>query len=377
VVGPAVRAYGQAMRRRSGILTAAAVLAGCALAPAARADFYPYGPEDLITSRTGPYPPGLNNGVPRTGVERAYKGPRVFVRGYSTNSDTYQCAKDDEQVNGWVAVANDLLSNKRSFTSTSTAYLGQAPPYSVTTTNWSEGGVNLRVVSACTPDPNAFPYHLSYGPYNYAWIASLWSGAADYVKLVRTAFKWDAAGTRAVRAAPSPPALAPLVPAAAPSGNRYALRNGVTTLDLTFRQPRGDRRPPAIYYSTQPATAGCEAQRMPVTVVDGFGTLHLVLHCHGLQPGASAKLLVRPAIRRTFLLRRGSGSGRIHLDKPPGRVAPLVFLGAGSAPCTITRNGLRLARRTMDLRIEGRCGAVQPGARGELAVGGLIAADRP
>lgn len=51
--------------------------------------------------------------------------------------------------------------------------------------------------------------------------------------------------------------------------------------------------------------------RMPVTVNDGFGTLHLVLRCSGLRPAATAKLLVRPAIRRTFRLRGGSGSGHV------------------------------------------------------------------
>lgn len=353
----------------------AAVLAS--LAPAVRADTYRATDADLITSVFG------------DGHDSAYKGPRVFVQGQSVNRDTYECAHFtpgvsgpvSEKMNNWVAVADDLQTSNLSFTSTGNlSPIGSAgPSVSVITWNWSDTTAHIRVVTSCTNNIDGFPTHYSYGDYNRAWVAGLKAGSPDFVCLVHSAFWFSTCGRpadqRAFAAATAP--IEPVTPAARPAGNTFALRNGSNTLALSFRHPRTSLRPPAICYSTSPAKARCVARRLHVPVSNGHGYVQLVLRCAGLKPGASAKLRIRPAIRRTFRLRQGAGSGHVHLDKPPGSVKPLVFLGTrpATAPCTIRSRQTRMASRTMDLRIVGHCGRVKPGTVGELAVGGLLAED--
>lgn len=346
-----------------------AMVAASVLSAGASANVYPASDADLVAS----------NGDD----ERAYKGPRVYVQGQSPNSDSFQCARQKtEYANNMVAVADDLQTTKLSFTSTSTlSLLGYGNYVAVITWNWSDTTAHIRVVTSCTEDVDRYPGASTYGDYYRSWLASLTAGTPNYVCLAREAFRWSTCGLppgrRAFAALAAPTPLAPLTPASRPGGNTYALANGTNTLAMAFRQPRGSLRPPAIYYSTRPAAARCVAQRLHVPVSNGYGYLELKLQCAGLKPGATAKLRLRPAIRRTFRLRAGDGAGRVHLDKPPGAVEPLVFLGThpATAPCRIRSRRLRMASRTLDLRIVGHCGRVKPGTRGELAVGGLIAED--
>lgn len=350
-------------------------LALLSLAPDVRADAYVGA--DLITSRDN------NDAYPGvTYHEWVYKGPRVFVQGQSINRDTYQCAPwGGQNANNWVAVADDTETSGLSFTSTGTSNVSDSRQYyAVITWNWSDTTAHIRVMTSCTDHSGVFPTTASYGDYLSRWTASLWAGKPDFVCLVNNAFKWGGCGgypaqQRSFRAVAPP--LVELTQVARPEGNTFALVNGSNSLDLIFRQPRGSLRPPAIYYSTTPANAGCAARRMGVPVNDGFGSVHLVLRCSGLRPGATAKLRIGPSIKRTFRLSKGTGSGRVHLDKPPGRVRPLVYVGTrpATAPCTVRSRRTHMARRTVDLRITGHCDRVTHGTRGELFVGGLLAED--
>ncbi len=369
---------GRRARTVAGVVGALALMAP----PTASATTYKATAADLITARYG------------NGTDWAYKAPRVFVQGQSINRDSYECAATPanaraQTMNNWVLVPDDLGSSDLSFTSTGNlSPIGSAgPTVTITTWNWSDTTAHVRVVHSCTNSIDAFPTTWSYGNYYRRWLTSLAAGKPDFKCLVSNAFYWNTeacatagvpAEGRGARAAASAP-LAPLVPVASPGGNVYALENGINRLAMTFRHPSASRRPPVFYYSTRPASAGCEARRMHVPVNRGFGYLHLVLRCSGLRTGATAKLTLRPAIRRTFPLREGRGVGRIRLDKPPGTVKPLVFVSTRSAavPCDIRSRQVRMARRTVDLRIDGRCGRVPRGARGELAVGGLIAEKGP
>ena len=357
-------------RTRTYLLAIAATLAACAgLAPAARADYYPYQYSQVVTSRSKTYTLPFG-GESFYAEERAFKGPRVIVRGSTTNSDTYECPAN-QSVTNWMAVADDADSATRSYTSASTAILASpwGDSYRVTTTNWSSDDINIRVVSSCTNNLLAYPYFTeSLLEYIEDWIEGLLDDAPDWVALVLEAFAW---GTSSAHSAS---ADAPVQ--AQRGGNSFRLHNGTNRLALLFRHPRHSRRPPAFYLATNPADADCRSRRMHVPVIDGSGAALIELRCRGLKRGATARLTIRKGIRRTFRLHEGNGTVRIRLDKPPGTVEPLVHLSTrpANAPCRTLRHRLRLTRRKMDLRIDGRCGRAARGAIGALYVGGLLAA---
>lgn len=366
---------GRRLQTAVAAMSAIAVAVSWAHAPATRADTYRAKDADLITSHVDAY----------HDYEKAYKGPKVWVQGQSVNRDTYQCAhfdnemnyfKGDQIVNDWVAVPDDVQSSKLSFRSNGTFTVGTFAPYNtVYTWNWSDTTAHIRVITSCTNDNDAYPGYYTYGNYLEDWIASLWAGTPDFVCLVQEAFQWSGCGSPAVgRAARAVAPLGKVTQAARPEGNTFALVNGSNTLELRFRMPRTSLRPPAIYFSTKPAAADCVSRRMGVQVNDAFGYTHLVLRCSGLGTGATAQLKVRPGILRTFRLHEGKGSGRVHLDKPPGSVKPLVYVGTRppTTPCTIRSRKLRMARRTFDLRISSRCGHIAQHEVGELFVGGLL-----
>lgn len=355
---------------RSCVLAVAVSLAACAgLAPEARADYYRYDWTQEITERSKRYTI-WGTGEERHGYEVAYKGPRVIVRGSTTNSDTYECPGVDS-VSSWMAVADDPDSASRSFTSASTAAVASqlGGSYLVTTTNWSADDINIRVVSSCTNDWIAYPYFTkSLVEYLEDWVAGLLQGTPDWVALVVKSFAWFSSASRASSGE------APVQ--AERAGNVFRLRDGTNRLALSFRQSRHSRRPPAIYLATNPSAADCRARRLHVPVIDGSGAALIELRCHGLKRGATARVTIRKGIRRTFPLHEGKGTMHIRLDKPPGTVEPLVHLSTrpSNAPCRTVRHRLRLTRTTMDLRLAGRCGRAARDAVGALYVGGLLAA---
>ena len=275
-------------------------------------------------------------------------------------------------VSNWMAVAEDPDRASRSFTSTSTAAVASqvGGSYLVTTTNWSAGDINIRVVSSCTNDVIGYPYFTkSLVEYLADWVAGLLEGTPDWVALVVESFAWFS------RASHASSAEAPVQ--AERAGNVFRLRNGTNQLALGFEQSRHSRRPPAIYLATNPPDADCRARRLHVPVIDGSGAALIELRCRGLTRGATARVTIRKGIRRTFPLHEGRGTMHIRLDKPPGTVEPLVHLSTrpSNVPCRTVRHRLRLTRTTMDLRLAGRCGRAARDAVGALYVGGLLAAN--
>jgi hypothetical protein len=318
--------------------------------------------------------------------EIAWKGPRVIVRGNTTNSDYYYCIGADVPTR-WVAVADDADSANRSFTSTSDAYGANKfgySYYSVTTTNWSSSDINIRVVSACTDDlnGNTFPYVTgTFIDWLFPWIYHLFHpdaklpGQDEFDWLVQHALGWGSGGSASSATAGRARSTA----THRKGGRRFALRNGSNTVTLRFKQPKGSRRPPAIYLATQPAGAHCAARRMHTSVIDGVGSAVLTLACHGVTRGTTARFKIRKAIRRNIRLDKGDGTLRIHLDKPPGKVEPLVYVNARPAdtPCRVRHRHLDKTRTTLDLRIDVHCGRVSRKAVGRIYVGGLLAPDVP
>lgn len=358
----------RAVRGRTAALAlVAAVSAALALAPAAAADEY------TLTEKIIDRAPDAYHRAP---TKAAYKGPKVWVQGQSVNRDYYSCAPGAGDLYRWVLVADDLATTNLSFLTQGIIVGGYLD---VSTWNFSDTTAHVRVVLMCNQDPDNFDQasYGSYDSYNGPWIASLWAGTPDFRCLAVHAFGWfdtPCGGAGAARAAAARP-LAPVIPAALPRGNTFPLRNGSNTLALSFRQPRRSPHPPAIYLSTSPAGADCVSRRLHVPINNQYGYLHFVLRCKGLRPGATAKLRIGPSIRRSFPLREGIGRGRVRLDKPPGRVEPLVYVGTRPArtPCRILSRRTRMARRTVHLRLTSHCHHVARGARGELSVGGLLA----
>ena len=375
--GRAFGAGGTATRRPLGLLAAVAALACAILAADAKADTYYFDPRpppdgNIIATRHKPGYPLATGGMVPAANEYSWGGPRVIVRGNTTNTDYYDCSRPPTR---WIAVADDAESATRSFTSTSDAYLVHGvgnSRFNVTTTNWSSSDINIRVVSACTSDYTGtlFPYvtgtFLDWLPAAEKQLLS--RNLDDYLEwLVDKAFGWDTSFAATASTAPAA--------AASHRGTRFALRNGKNRIAVSFKQPRRGRRPPSFYLTTSPAAADCSARRMHTAVMDGAGGMVLTLSCDGVRKGATGRLRIRKAIRRTFRLREGDGTVKIHLDKPPGRIEPLVYLRTrrAKAACKVRDRKLRLGRRTFDLRIDAHCGRVGRRAVGKLYVGGLLA----
>jgi hypothetical protein len=184
-------------------------------------------------------------------------------------------------------------------------------------------------------------------------------GEALYGDLIRRAFCWsstypgcDQSGTpRGAR-------------------RRFALHNGRDTIALTFRHS-SFAHPPALRLR---GDAGCAARRLDVTGENRSGQLRLVLRCRWLKRGAAVWVRFVQPIRRSFSLHRGNGSIRVRLAKPLGTVEPLVYVSYGRAnkSCTNVTDRLRLRSRTLDLRVNARCGRAGGNALAYLYIGGLL-----
>ncbi len=151
---------------------------------------------------------------------------------------------------------------------------------------------------------------------------------------------------------------------------RFALRNGTDTISATFKDP-SVASPPAVRVA---GDAGCSARGMSGSVDGGFGELSLVLRCHGLKRGAEALARIGEPVEDSFRLRRGNGSIRVQLAKPPGTVKPLVYLGYGPAKRTCGHGGsrLRMRARTFVISVNARCGRAAGNAMAHLYIGGLL-----
>jgi hypothetical protein len=328
------------------------------LASMARANTYQLsGP---IVQRPAPTPGNFDFG---------YRGPQFVIGGFwQTSTDKYVCPTS-QSLSNWVAVGDTADSADRAFSATS---VGSGNQFKVSVTSWTTHKLFLRVAASCTTAPLEFPYNPpdctqdptnclyppgQYLPYWYGVFNAGAPGVAQYAGLIKRAFCWSAA-----------------YPGCASSGTkstrRFALHDGTDTVSLTFRHSSGTR-PPAVRLS---GAAGCTVQRIGVAVENRSGTLRLVLRCRALRRGAAVRVRFVNPVRRSFRLRRGSGSIRVQLAKPPGTAQPLLYLGYGRAgkQCSNVSDHLILRSRTVDLRVRARCGRVAGNAVAYLYIGGLL-----
>jgi hypothetical protein len=362
-----------------------------ALASDARANYYPLQGTTPLASRSA-------SGA----SEFAYVGPEVIATSSGgASTDGYDCPAG-QAVTNYLAVvthigpedpddpvADQPWNSDLSYDVESDASVVAAGhTFHVTILVWAGPVVQrMHVLVTCGTDYNVFPYqHGEYGPYLDAWNAELQRvcdrscsdqpSFPDYSVLVRTAFHWATMGE------PANPASASTAVAASPrasrgrrGGGRFALHNGTNQIGMKFRKARNPR-PPAIYLSRL-ANRHCRATQLQVPVISGSGTLSLQLQCHGLKRGAHARLTIRKAIQRSFHLHQGTGRLNIHLDKPPGKVSPFVYVSThpAKAPCRAVHRKVRFRPRTLDLHLVARCERVPRKATGTLYVGGLLAAN--
>ena len=385
--------------RRIMLVVALALVTYVGLASDARADDYRFDIRSPLVSRS-------SGGA----TESAYLSPEFLVDGNQFKyTNTYECPLIPEgggvhsAVTDYIAVVTHLVTNgygdvpwysNLGYSVTSDASLVAGDTFHVSISSWYGFGMLMRLVASCTTDYNVFGYQYgSYGPYLDAWNASLQAttpsvehpqqGTPDYVTLVRQAFNWGSTGV------PANPASASAASAASVRtrrpGARFALHNGTNAIRMPFGQVARtaralarSKRPPAIYLSTRPADAHCRATQLQVPVINGSGTASLNLQCHGLKAGASARLRVHTAIQRSFRLHKGTGKFNIHLDKPPGKIEPFVYVSTNPAktPCRVVHRKVHLRPRTVDLHMTARCKRVPRNATGTLYVGGLLAANR-
>ena len=296
-----------------------------------------------------------------------------------TSSDYYNCPTG-EGLSDWIVVGDDYASNNRSWGATNNA-AGGDHQFPINITDWSlTDDIFMRVGATCTNNPSQFPYidpaARGYGVYEDFWDGVLSKTVdpldPDWRVLLQRAFCWvdinsDNCKYRAIGS--SVTARVALVNARK-GGNRLALRNGTNKFRIRFTHSAGSR-PPAVLLS---GAKGCKSRRMPLSVHNRAGTLLLELRCKGQRRGATARVRVRKGYVRHFHLRQGSGTLRVHLEKPAGSVAPLAHLSYGKKGtlCKSVRHKLRMRSKTFDLRVAARCGKVARNATGHLYVGGLL-----
>jgi hypothetical protein len=296
-----------------------------------------------------------------------YRGPQTKVTPWGTSSNTYVCPTA-QSISNWVVVADTADSANRWFDAGSS---GSGNQIHISVTDWSlTATVHLRAAVSCTTAPNLFPYDPNscgnfscpyppgaYLPYWDGVFSSGAPGVAQYAELIKRAFCWSSTFPGCAAGAPNP-------------NRRLALRNGTNKISLTFRHSSG-ARPPAVRLS---GAAGCTARRADLSVQNRTGNLRLVLRCRGLKRGAAVRVQFVKPLRKSFRLRRGSGSIRVQFAKPAGTVQPLLSLSYGRAnrSCRSVRARLRAQSRTFDLRVDARCGRAAGNALANLYVGGLL-----
>ena len=134
--------------------------------------------------------------------------------------------------------------------------------------------------------------------------------------------------------------------------------------------------PPAILLSTSPARLRCAVADYSYINRERLARFRMRIRCPQARAGARAKLVFRGPLVRQFRLRNGAGTVRIVVDKPRGDARPLGSLTTRprNADCRTTRSRVRVGSHRLIATARVRCRRLPPGAKGVLAVGGLIAA---
>jgi hypothetical protein len=154
-----------------------------------------------------------------------------------------------------------------------------------------------------------------------------------------------------------------------------ALTRGATKVSVRVPQVNGSR-PPAILMSTRPAGLRCSVDGYRYINRERSGRFQTTLRCPQARAGARARFVFRAPLIRRFGLRNGVGTVRLVVDKPRGDVRPLARLSTQprDTDCTATRSRVRVSARRLTATARVRCHGLPRHARGQLAVGGLIAA---
>jgi hypothetical protein len=347
----------------AGIAVALALVSVLGFAAVARANTYQlYGP---LAQRQGSVPGAY---------DYAEVGPQFEVTESGTSDDTYVCPSG-QSISNWVVVADQIDSFGGTLWQWSS---GSGNQINIHVTNWNppasapNGSVLLQVAGSCTTNPSEFPYDPggcfgdfcppSYPPGDYLpyWKGQLNQGNnGPYDELVKRAFCWSSTFPGCAQTLGARKVV-----------RRFALHNGSNSIALAFRPP-SFTRPPALRLS---GAAGCVARRMDVSGQNRSGQLRLALRCRGLKRGAAVRVRFVKPVGLSFRLRRGTGSIRVRLAKPPGTVRPLMYLAYGRAnkSCSKVSSRLRLHTRTFDLRVGARCGRAAGNAVAHLFVGGLL-----
>ena len=138
--------------------------------------------------------------------------------------------------------------------------------------------------------------------------------------------------------------------------------------------------PPVVLYETHPANLDCRATYFDYSVTQltpnrtALGTLQLRLRCNHVPAGARVRLKLRDPIVLRVPIRRSSGRVAFSLDKPPGRVLPLVRLRTNriGGPCRTRGTRLRIRRLRLDITSGVTCGRPLRRYTAVLSIGGLL-----
>jgi Carboxypeptidase regulatory-like domain len=157
------------------------------------------------------------------------------------------------------------------------------------------------------------------------------------------------------------------------------VRNGVWsfTVRLAHRNPLV---PPLVLYDAHPANLDCSAIFFDYRVSQlaanekAIGTVRLRMRCKHVPVGARISLRLRDPIVRRVPIRRSTGRVAFSLDKPPGRVRPLVSLRAEriGGRCRTRGARLRIRRLRLDFASGVTCERVTRRSTAVLMIGGLL-----
>ncbi len=164
--------------------------------------------------------------------------------------------------------------------------------------------------------------------------------------------------------------------ASTPTVRTVALREGLTSVDLSLRHKPG-WSPPAIVLSTTRASRRCSVTDYRYTTQELRGRFRMRIRCPQAQRGARATLRFRAPLRKAFPLSNGAGTVRVQVDKPPGDALPMGRLTTRppETDCTVRRSRVQVGSRRFTATARVHCRGLPANAKGVLAVGGLIADD--
>jgi hypothetical protein len=157
------------------------------------------------------------------------------------------------------------------------------------------------------------------------------------------------------------------------------VRDGVGSFTVSLADGNPPE-PPLVLYDPHPANLDCSATHFGYSVSQldpnqtAIGTLSLRMRCKHVPAGARISLKLRDPIVLRVPIRRSRGRVAFSLDKPPGRVLPLVSLRTYriGGPCRTQGATLRVRRLRLDFTSGVTCGRLTRHSTAVLTIGGLL-----